>query len=101
MITNERQYRITKAQLSKLREAVKAFDVDEAAKCTGSKVLAQEELKALKSEEEILSEQLREYDTLRSGAVKFLKAENLSDLPRILIRARIAQGLSQRQLAPW
>ncbi len=99
MITNERQYMITKAQLSKLREAVKAFDVDEAAKRTGSEVLAQTELKALKSEEEILSEQLREYDALRSGAVKFLKAENLSDLPRILIRARIAQGLSQRQLA--
>ncbi len=99
MINNERQYRITKAQLSKLQEAVKAFNIEEAVKRTGSDVLARAELEAMKSEEEILSEQLWEYDALQSGAIKVLKAEDLSELPSILIRARIAQGLSQRQLA--
>lgn len=99
MITNERQYRISKAQLSKLKEASEAFDADETAKRTGSEALAKAEHDALKSEVEVLSAQLREYEILKSGAVTVLKAENLDELPSILIRARIVQGLSQRKLA--
>ena len=99
MITNERQYRISKAQLSRLREAVKAFDFAASADRLGSEVLAKAELEALRSEEEVLSEQIREYDALKSGAVTVLKAAGLKELPSILIRARIAQGLSQRELA--
>lgn len=99
MITNERQYRITKARLSDFQKAVKAYDMDEATKRIGSSVLAKAELEALKSEAEVLSEQIQEYDDLKSGAVTILRAENLDELPSILIRARIARGLSQRQLA--
>lgn len=99
MITNERQYRITKARLSDFHKAVKAYELDEATKRIGSSVLAKAELEALKSEAEILSEQIQEYDDLKSGAVTILRAENLDELPSILIRARIARGLSQRQLA--
>ncbi len=99
MITNERQYRITKAQESRFRKAVDGFAIDEATKRIGSSVLAKAELDALKSEVEVLSEQLREYDDLKSGAVTILRAENLDELPSILIRARIARGLSQRQRA--
>ncbi|MCX7012850.1 MAG: XRE family transcriptional regulator [Candidatus Sumerlaeota bacterium] len=99
MITNERQYRISKAQLSRLKEAAEAFDIDEAASRIGSKVLASAELEALRSEEEVLAEQIREYEALKSGAVTVFKAKDLDELPTILIRARIAQGLSQRQLA--
>ena len=46
-----------------------------------------------------LSEQIREYEELKSGAVDVLKAESLDELPGILIRARIARGLTQAQLA--
>ena len=99
MITNERQYRISKAQLSRLREAVEAFNVEESAARVGADVLAKAELEALRSEEEVLSEQIREYGALKSGAVMVLKAATLEELPGILIRARIAQGLSQRELA--
>ena len=99
MITNERQYRISKAQLSRVREAAKAFDLSATADRVGSDVLAKAELEALRSEEEVLSEQIREYEALKSGAVTVLKAAGLEELPSILIRARIAQGLSQRELA--
>jgi HTH-type transcriptional regulator/antitoxin HigA len=99
MITNERQYRISKTQLSRLREVVEAFDLQETAARVGSDVLAKAELEALKSEVEVLSEQIREYEALKSGAVTVLKAATLEELPTILIRARIAQGLSQRRLA--
>ncbi|GAI29951.1 unnamed protein product, partial [marine sediment metagenome] len=61
--------------------------------------LAKAEIDALRSEYENLSMQLHEYEALKSGTVEILKASNLEELPKILIRARIAKGLSQRQLA--
>lgn len=99
MITNERQYRITKTQIEKFKAAIDAFDIKAATEQTKSKVLAKAEFEALKSEFEILSKQLHEYETLKSGTVEVLKASTLEDLPSILIRARIAKGFSQRQLA--
>lgn len=99
MIANERQYRITKAQHVKLKAMTDAFDLHEAEKRIGSKMLAKAELDALKSEVDALSAQLREYEALKAGAVTTLRAEGLQELPGILIRARIAKGLSQSQLA--
>ncbi|MEN6333857.1 MAG: XRE family transcriptional regulator [Phycisphaerales bacterium] len=99
MITNERQYRITAAQLEKVRKGVESFDINAAIERTGSSVLARAELDALQSEVDSLSLQIREYETLKSGTVEVLKASSLQELPSILIRARIAKGLSQRQLA--
>jgi HTH-type transcriptional regulator/antitoxin HigA len=99
MITNERQYRITITQLEKFRKAIDDFDIQAVIKQTKSKVLAKAELDALRSEYENLSIQLHEYETLKSGTVEILKASSLEELPSILIRARIAKGLSQRQLA--
>lgn len=99
MITNERQYRITSVQLEKLKTVIKDFDVKAATERTKSKILAKAEIEALRSEYENLSVQLHEYETLKSGTVEILKASNLEELPSILIRARIAKGLSQRQLA--
>lgn len=99
MITNERQYRITNAQLEKFRKAIDDFDIKAVIKQTKSKVLAKAELEALRSEYENLSMQIHEYETLKSGTIEILKASNLEELPSILIRARIAKGLSQRQLA--
>ena len=99
MITNERQYRITSAQLVKLKTAIGNFDIKEATKRIKSKILAKAEIEALRSEYENLYMQLHEYETLRSGTIKVLKASTLEELPNILIRARITRGLSQRQLA--
>ena len=99
MITNERQYRITNAQFAKLREAAETFDLDEAIKRIGSRVLAKAELDALRSEVDVLSAQLKEYQELKAGLITTLEAKSLQELPSILIRARIAKGLSQGQLA--
>ena len=99
MITNERQYRITRAQLAKLKEASQAFDLDEAASLAGSRVLARAEYEAIESQIDELAEQVAEYELLSSGAVRILKASSLVELPTVLIKARIAKGLSQRALA--
>lgn len=99
MITNERQYRISKAQLSLLSKAVETFNLEESTARVGSDALAKAELQALRSEVDVLTKQIREYDALKSGSVTVLKADTLQELPSILIRARIAKGLSQRELA--
>lgn len=99
MIMNERQYKITKVKLSEFTEAVDSFDMDEATQRTGSPVLAKAELDAIRSEVDALSDQLKDYESLKSGAVSVFEAESLEALPILLIRARIARGLSQRQLA--
>ena len=99
MITNERQYKITRSQLEKLKAAMGNFNFEEASKSVGSDVLAIAELQALQSEVDILEEQLDEYDQLQSGAIATLEASSLDELPGMLIRARIAQRLSQKELA--
>ena len=99
VITNERQYRITNAQLGQLRAALEGFDRSEAITRTGSVALADAERDALGSQVGDLVEQVSEYEALKSGAVGTLMAKSLEELPSILIRARIARGLPQRELA--
>src|SRR6266496_2248290 len=62
MIANDQEFQITTSPLGKLRAAVAAFDIEEAAKRTGSPILAKAELAALKSEVDVLAAQLREYE---------------------------------------
>jgi len=100
MITNERQYKIGKAELEKLREAIRQFNMTEATSALdGDRALAKAQLAALQSESEVISGQLREYESIKTGSVQTLEAGSLSELPGLLIKARIALGLSQRQLA--
>jgi DNA-binding XRE family transcriptional regulator len=44
-------------------------------------------------------EELAEYEALRDGVVTTVPATDLGDLPAVLVKARIAAGLTQRQLA--
>ncbi len=99
MISNERQYRISKRRLGELQKGIEEFDSRAVANRVGSEILATAELEALRSELKVLSDEIHEYEELKSGGVTKLEAASLDELPRILIRARIARGLSQRQLA--
>ena len=99
MITNERQYRITKSQILNLTNAAKSFTLEDTNKPVSSISLDKIELEALKSEIEVLSKQLFDYEALKLGAVNVFKVNSLQELPMLLIQARIAQGLTQRQLA--
>jgi ribosome-binding protein aMBF1 (putative translation factor) len=96
MIKNERQYLITKAQARKFKEAIEAFDH----KTTDiHPLLAKAQRDALASQLAELNAQLAEYERLRSGKLKRLKQSSFQNLPLALIRARIARGLTQRDLA--
>jgi len=99
MITNERQYKITKTQAEKFRSAIEDFDVDQTIKGGLHPMIARAQLEQLESEYSNLIEQLEEYDALIEGTQKEFEAESIHDLPVMLIKARIARNWTQKELA--
>jgi transcriptional regulator with XRE-family HTH domain/Zn-dependent peptidase ImmA (M78 family) len=98
MIKNERQYRITKAQVEQFRQALGDLirtplpeDVHP--------ILRTAQENALRSQLEELEAELMEYEALKSGKATVIEVESFRELPQALIRARIAAGMSQKQLA--
>ena len=98
MIKNERQYRTTKVQAEKIRKAL-ALAVKREPPSQVHPLLRKAQQDALRSQLGDLKAELREYETLRSGDRKALARTSLDELPRTLIQARIAAGLSQKDLA--
>lgn len=98
MITTEKQYKSTRVQISRFQEALAALDNPPA---TLPPVLVQAQRDALASQLEELREEADQYDRLRAGQVTQFTAESLAALPDILIQARIARGLSQRELGNY
>jgi len=94
MITNEVQYRSTKAHLAKFEEAAANLE----ARRDRSK-LGELELEAVRAQADDLRSEIAEYELLRSGTVSSFDASSLSDLAVLLVKARIARGWTQRQLA--
>lgn len=88
MIRNEREYRVTKAQLGRLESALAElrravspddewFDV---------------KIAAVEGQADDLRAELTEYEILRSGQLDTFQAASLHDLADLLIKARIARG---------
>jgi HTH-type transcriptional regulator/antitoxin HigA len=98
MITNEKQYRSTKASIEKLTGALAALDAP-----TGDfpEAFAEAQRSALRSQINELEEEVRFYEDLRAGKISEFSAESLHDLPDILIQARIARGMSQKDLGEF
>jgi len=99
MIKNERQYRITKAQAVKLEQALDQVTSGASRNTPVHPRLQQAQVEALHSQIADLHAQLAEYDALRTQAQTAFAVESFEDFPQALIRARIAAGLSQRELA--
>lgn len=94
MITNERQYAITKAQAAKFREALEA----ETPKGMHPKAL--EAMRAgTQSQLEELDQQLAEYESLRSGEITTIKLGSLVEIGPALVKLRIARRLTHKALA--
>ena len=98
MITNERQYRITKAALKKFEASIAAHEAGQPSPDVHPRIY-QTMGDALQSEAEVLQGQLREYDRLRAGRVKQRTLRSLHELPNAIIEARIAARVTQKGLA--
>ncbi len=98
MIKNEREWRITKAQASKFEHALSQLATPEAV--AGLHPLIQKAQRdALQSQLDELRDEISDYESLRSGKQAVISLDSLEELPQALIRARIAAGLTQRELA--
>lgn len=95
MIKNDRQYRITKAQAERFESAL--ADVTEKKGVQPAIQRAQEA--AVRSQLAELEQELQVYESLKAGLVTDFRVESISDFPRVLIQARVARGLTQKELA--
>jgi ribosome-binding protein aMBF1 (putative translation factor) len=98
MITNERQYRITKGWLKKFEASAALNEKTEPPPDVHPRI-HQAATDALRSEAQVLRDQLREYERLRAGRVKQRTLRSLNELPKAIIEARIAAHVTQKGLA--
>ena len=99
MIKNERQYRITKAQVERLSQTLDSLRQRSGETDGVHSLVAKAQEDALKSQLTDLEGELREYDSLKSGKFPVDELGVVAELATVLIKARIAQGLSQKDLA--
>ena len=99
MITNERQYKITRAQAEKFANALDTVRARVRGQTELHPLLIQAQEDALKIQLADLRAQLAEYEALKTATPPFAQLQSVAELPKALIKARISQGLSQKDLA--
>ncbi len=99
MIKNERQYKITRAQAVRFSNALESLRQRPDAGDSLHPLIAKAQKDAIISQLEDLESELREYESLKAGEFQWDSLSMVADLPSILIKARIARGLSQKDLA--
>ncbi len=99
MIRNQRQYKITKAQVANFARELAEFDENPAAHPRVQPRLIKLMKEALAVQLAELQEDLKEYERLQRRKIPQIELEAIGEIPDALLRARISSGLSQRQLA--
>lgn len=99
MIRNGREYRITKAQAKKFEQAIAQLPKGRSIEKATHPRLAKAQKDAVQSQLQSLRKQIKDYERLRRRGGKTLNVTSIEKLPQSLIRARIAAGLTQKELA--
>ncbi len=95
MIANERQYQQTRKKVSELDRLQASIALGTA----GDDGFRDLQAAAVASQRDDLYGELSEYEALRSGGTKTIESSTLAGLAEALIKARIARGWTQVQLA--
>ena len=98
MITNERQYKITRSEAERFRKAIAEL-TESSTRADVHPRLLQAEREAMESQLDDLEAELLEYDRLKSTDISVISINSFDELADGLIKARIASGLSQKGLA--
>jgi transcriptional regulator with XRE-family HTH domain len=95
MIRNDRQYKISRARAGEFAELLDTT----AQRAHLNDEWSDVEMAAVRSQLDELREEIDEYEKLRAGGITSLQINSLEELPTALIKARIASGLTQKELA--
>jgi HTH-type transcriptional regulator/antitoxin HigA len=94
MVQNRRQYNVTKGQIERLRNALGAA---EGIKAKMPPRIYAAMVAGIQSQIADMEQELREYEELeKAEEIHLASAE---DLPQVLIKARVARGYTQKDLA--
>jgi hypothetical protein len=98
MIKNNRSYKITKSQLSKLEKELIPYQKG------GEEPLAVNESEQARYESylvlyEDLSKEIEDYEDLKNGKIRNLELKGINRIPELLIKARIMKGWTHKDLA--
>jgi HTH-type transcriptional regulator / antitoxin HipB len=96
VIQNERQYKITQTKLRDLNLDRATLDLPDFDLHPRLILARKNSLNILIGE---LEQEIAEYDRLKSGQINKWPIESLQDLPNVMIKARIAVGMTQKELA--
>ena len=96
MIKNERQYKITRAKADEVWVELAGVERTPLPEGVSAEMRAMQ-LDALRGVLGDLEAELAEYDALHDATL--IEATGIGEFPLALIRARIARGLTQRELA--
>lgn len=99
MITNQRQYRITRNKAKRFEEALAEFEARAGERTDVHPRLMLAEQEAMQAQLGVLRGEIEEYERLSKAGVAAVVVRSIDELPEGLIRARIASGLTQRELA--
>jgi HTH-type transcriptional regulator / antitoxin HipB len=96
MIQNERQYRITQTKLREFEQNLASLDSPDPS-LHPRQIVGWTNSYNLTIRQ--LQQELAEYEQLKSGNIVTFVLGSLNDLPTTLIKARIAAGMTQKDLA--
>ena len=98
MIKNQRQYHQTLRAIQSFELAIQDWDPSDVDEGVSPEMHALQ-LEGIKSQLETLVSERAEYEALLNGQIDQIPLNSLEELPVGLIKARIARGMTQRQLA--
>ena len=99
MIRNEVQYKLTQTSVEGFEKRLDWLRANPEARADVDPIIARAEEEALESTIEELRKELRDYNRTKAGYVDLEVLLTVDKIGGVLIGARIAKGLTQRQLA--
>ena len=99
MITNDRQYKITKAQIENFQQSLAEVDYASSNSKNIHPKLFEVQKNAIESQLNDLMFVVQEYEDLKAGKIAIAEVNSIKELPISLIKSRIANGMTQADLA--
>ena len=99
MITNDRQYKISKAQITEFQRSLDEILSNPTVPENVHPKIVEAHRRGIQAQLNELIAEVKEYEALKEGKIIITEVKSLAELPTLLIKARIANGLTQAELA--